>query len=404
MSAAIGGDIERNNAQLGVGQDKAYAPTFEGVNNGQTVKTEAPSAMGGSYDVYWQWDANSKKWNSIDKATYDDNRLKLKAATSIGDQGGPDLAAAEESSSLRYPNKDIGNDSHYVLFQFYEYNPPFGGRSREETAANLTPEIGPPAPDYGYGATKGYDYNQANQYESAGDDYKSILMYMPEDISTGFKANWGGKAVSNIGADALRAAGAEGFKKIGEGIDAIADASQRALALTGSAALRKSIQAITGDVLSNNDIFGGISGAILNPNTELLFDSVDMRNFTLNFKMVPRYADEADVINEICKIFKACTLPSKDPGEVFAQRNDGITAGFIGVPKLCKVHFMVGSNENTYLPKFKMCAITEVSVNYTPDGAYATYNNDAPVATVLSVSFQETKLVFADEILNDTIR
>ena len=30
--------------------------------------------------------------------------------------------------------------------------------------------------------------------------FKDIIMYMPEDISTGFRSNWGGKAFSNIAA------------------------------------------------------------------------------------------------------------------------------------------------------------------------------------------------------------
>lgn len=378
-------------------------PNFQGTIKNQVIKSESKAgAMGTSSTVYYKW--TGTEWVSVSQKEYDDIRLAGKASTSLGKQAGPNLADTKGTGALRYPSKeDIKEDSHYVLFQFFEYNPPFGKRSLEETAVVLNPQIGPEAPDYGYDA-KGYDYNQSNQYDSAGEKYKSIMMYMPEDISTGFKANWAGKAVSNIGADALRSAGAEGFKKIADGIDGIGDAAQRIPALTGSAALRKSIQAITGDAISNNDIFGGISGAILNPNTELLFDGIDMRTFSLNFKMVPRFQDEADTISDICKIFKACTLPSKDPGEVFAQRNDGIVAGFIGVPKLCRVHFMVGSSENKYLPKFKMCAITSVDVNFTPDSSYATYKNDSPVATTLSISFQESKLVFADEILNDTIR
>ena len=37
---------------------------------------------------------------------------------------------------------------------------------------------------------------------------------------------------------------------------------------------------------------------------------------------------------------------------------------------------MKGSVEHEGLPRFKMCAITQVDVNYTPDGAYATYFDD----------------------------
>ena len=69
---------------------------------------------------------------------------------------------------------------------------------------------------------------------------------------------------------------------------------------------------------------------------------------------------------------------------------------------------MRGAIEHKALPRYKMCAITSVDVNYTPDGAYATYNDNdnpgQPVAIELSIGFQETKLVFAEEIENDSIR
>ena len=207
----------------------------------------------------------------------------------------------------------------------------------------------------------------------------------------------------------LKSIGAEG---LGNKLDGLAktgaDAYERIPAIMGATVVRKAIQKITGDVITNDDIFGGTSGAILNPNTELLFNGSDMRNFQLNFKLVPRNFDEAKEINNICKTFKMCTLPSRNPGEVFAASNQGITAGFIGVPNLCKVNFMSGNDEHKVLPRYKMCAVTQVDVNYTPDGAYATYYdpklNSQPVAIELSINFQETKLVFSEEIANDSIR
>lgn len=381
-------------------------PSRPGSIDRQVVKRTA----GGWAAEYYQWSASENKWNEITKEEYDTEVVNAASASSLGSiPGGNGQQALGDTTALRYPSgQDIGAQSHYVMFEFYDYNPPFGGRSPTEAADANNPQsqgkAGPPAPSIAGGAVKGYDYNQTGQYDLAGDKYKTILMYMPEDISTGFKANWGGKAVSNIGANTLRAAGAEGFKKIAGAGKVIDDATQNLLALTGSAALRKSIQSITGDSLSNNDVFGGISGAILNPNTELLFDSIDMRNFTLNFKLVPRYDTEAEVINKICKTFKAAMLPTKDPGKVFSMRNQGIVSSFIGVPKLCRVYFMAGPNENVNLPRFKMCAITEVNVSNTPDGVYATYYDGRPVATSLSISFQETKLVYAEEILDNNIR
>ena len=78
--------------------------------------------------------------------------------------------------------------------------------------------------------------------------------------------------------------------------------------------------------------------------------------------------------------------------------NDFLEAGFIQVPKVCAVNFMRGSNRNHFLPKYKMCAITDVNVNYTPDNVYATFSGSSPVATEIKISFMETKLVFSEDI------
>jgi hypothetical protein len=286
------------------------------------------------------------------------------------------------SGVLKYPKETaMADDSDYVLFEFYDYNPPFGKQTS---------------------ATKG-DYNQASQYTAAS-SYSSIVLYMPEDVSTGFRTNWGGKNFSNIGAGLLRTAGSGGLASMAGNLgDTAGDAFAKVDSMVAAAAINKVVGKITGDNLTNDDIFGSISGAILNPNTELLFGGVDMRNFQLNFKLVPRSQSEADDINAIIKTFKKAMLPSKNAsgtdilGDIAFKDNK---AGFIGVPKVCNVTFMHGSGEHQHLPKYKMCAITSVDVNYTPDGQYATYvdSKGQPVAIGLALNFQETKICFAEDI------
>ena len=336
------------------------------------------------------------------------------------------VGTPKERTLLKYPNgQTIGANSDYVLFQFKKYNPPF--RQREKTSGiksgkrlggfgvnsfsnvsslNIDEKL---LKDY---FSQEVDYNQANQYDDAGKDYPSIIMYMPEDISTGFRGNWGGKAFSTVGAGILTAAGAAGIgNKIAGGFGTMNNASQRVLGIAAAAVLQKSVKAVGGDQLSKDDIFGSISGAIMNPNTELMFQSVDMRNFALKFKLVPRNPNESKEINRIIQVFKACTLPLRNPGQVMGFNdpgkpiNPGVVSGFIGVPNLCRVSFMRGANEHHVLPRYKMLAVTEVSVNHTPDRAYATYRDDGqPVAVELTINFQETKINFAEEVISGSIR
>ena len=64
---------------------------------------------------------------------------------------------------------------------------------------------------------------------------------------------------------------------------------------------------------------------------------------------------------------------------------------------------MAGASIHPYLPQYKLCAISDVSVNYTPDGAYSVYGsndgaNGSPVATELQLTFSETKLIYSQDI------
>ena len=62
------------------------------------------------------------------------------------------------------------------------------------------------------------------------------------------------------------------------------------------------------------------------------------------------------------------------------------------------VTLMTGSSPNEYVSQFKPCAITNVSINYTPDGSWSAYQEGAPVATQLTVQFKELKMLFAEDI------
>ena len=83
-------------------------------------------------------------------------------------------------------------------------------------------------------------------------------------------------------------------------------------------------------------------------------------------------------------------------GNNTAEKNDN--RNYIGVPNLCIVEFMKGKSPHPYLTQFKPCAIKNVNITYTPDGQYSTYRDGSPVATGLTLSFLESKLVYSNEI------
>ena len=397
-------------------------PAAEGSFVGQLKKTGYNGRSGGGVK-YWRWDGSGwvreegqgwwKPYAELDAEIEAQEGLTAEEAQAeferrhdaIKIKASPIPAATVTTgsgSALRYPTAPPITDAHdYVTFQFYKYNPPF--RRRTKTEATIQSEGAQTVTGKDKFTGSLYDYNQVqgtkeeNQYtKSSG--APPIVLYMPEDISTGFRSNWTGKSFGNFATGALRAAGAEGFGKLEGTANTIRNSFETAVPIKGAEALRKLMQKVGGDQISNDDIFGGISGAILNPNVELMYGGTDLRNFTLNYKLVPRDSKEAAIIKQICNQFKRAMLPKLDPGAVFGGTSLGTYAGFIGVPDLVRVAFMHGAKEHDALPRFKMCAITQVDVNYTPDGTYATYYDGNPVAVTLTVSFQETKMVFSEEI------
>ena len=322
--------------------------------------------------------------------------------------------AAAPKGRLSYPTEKVyDNHTDYVKFTFVKYTPPFasleGTSFLDKDGKNVKKDL------TSYQALNLYN-NSIGEFGSAG--LPTILMYMPEDIGASYGANWGGKGFTNFGADAMRGAGSifnsAGFAETaGTAMQTLGNAMTRGQALAAGA-VAGALNALPGKIggsVDANDVLGGVGGVILNPNVELLFSGFELRNFGLNFKMAPRSQKEAVMIRDICTTFKRASLPhfgaapgntvsnafkKNDAKKGTAEKNDN--RNFIGVPNLCIVEFMKGKSPHPYLTQFKPCAIKNVNITYTPDGQYSTYRDGSPVATGLSLSFVESKLVYSNEI------
>lgn len=300
-------------------------------------------------------------------------------------------ATLNTSQSLRYP-KDmlLDNTSDYVLFQFYDYNPPFGPDSQGNPSTTNPVSIN----------LNLNEYNSSVNDASPAEGFKQILLYMPDDIQDAYRGNWEGKKFGSITAGVLSSAGKQGTMKKLESLAKTAKDSANRLAVnTAATAVSELAKSITGDNISSGDVFASVGGVIRNPNVELLFQSMSLRTFDLTFRMSPYYQEETKIIEDIVKEFKRAMLPSYGAGPegVFGIKNSAIGSSFIKVPKLCLVQYMRGSDVHPHLPQYKLCAITDMNVNFTPDNNYSTFSGGGPVSYELKLNFMETKLVFADD-------
>jgi hypothetical protein len=313
------------------------------------------------------------------KAQSEENLKKAAAPMTIGPSAGTTYSG---TGLLKYPFRiPITEQSDYVSFNFYDYKPPF------QTDASDSGANARALPTYrSYSASS----EEANLTPASG--FKPVILYMPEDVNAQYGANWGGAGFGIGYREIAKTVANGGVADFDTLLDSILLGG---LKIAGYKTAVENINKALGGNVSVNQLMGGVSGTIVNPNVEMMYEAPELRGFNLSFKMMSRSKEETAEIKQICTQFKKAMLPSFG-GTTFA--NAAESGALLSVPKIVKVSFMTGNGLNEYVSQFKPCAITSVNINYTPDGAWATYKGGAPVATELQITFKELKLIFANEI------
>lgn len=282
---------------------------------------------------------------------------------------------------LRYPAEfPITEESDYVSFNFYDYKPPFQTDAKD-SGANAQANS----------AYRSYSASAETKNLKPASGFKPVILYMPEDINAQYGANWGGAGFGAVYRELAKGIANGGLPDFGN----LVDVAQGGFKIAGYKTGVENINKALGGNVSVNQLMSGVSGTIVNPNVEMMYEAPELRGFNLSFKMMSRSAKETTSIKQICTQFKKAMLPSFG-GTTLA--NTAESGALLSVPKIVQVSFMTGNGLNEYVSQFKPCAITSVNINYTPDGTWASYKGGAPVATELQITFKELKLIFADEI------
>ena len=328
-----------------------------------------------------------------------------------------------DSKTLRYPNDTyLGADTDYVFFQFGKYNPPFGnqyqkdvmgGNSKFQDGTSGTKKKMKYTPEQKY-APSTYDlYQNSTDLEIKG---PSIILPMPQDLGNEIAQTWQGKQFSGVGRAAVASLAGANMNFTNTALKN-ASGNWQAFQTAITKGALNNLPGLGGN-LEFNDISGSTRGIVMNPNTELLYDSPELREIGMTWKLMPKNIKEARIVKSIVNAFRSASLPSygsqdnpipdwgktvnlKDSRQKKDQSDDTYVLAeenFVHVPWLCKFTFMNGNETHYHVAQFKPCAISKVSVNYTPDGMYSTYTDGSPVATELSINFIESKLIFKGEV------
>jgi hypothetical protein len=163
------------------------------------------------------------------------------------------------------------------------------------------------------------------------------------------------------------------------------------MGLTQDPNVKRAIQLYFAGKAAGINIFSRFGGAVVNPNMELLFNGPQLRPFNFSFRLSPRNEREANQVKGIIRFFKKGMAVRKTDQELFLK-----------APNVFKIVYRNGNNENkphTSINKIKFCALTQCSVDYTPDGSYSVFYDKESTMTQygLTLQFNELEPIFNED-------
>ena len=288
---------------------------------------------------------------------------------------------------LRYPFEAFTDSTDYLQIQAVEYIPiknlnstsslvSTPGSRRNSNTKLSGPAIYLPIPSNVVDGNS-VDYSTSNLNSIAGAAVGGVMKIMKE----GEAFTEGGKL--DVG---------KGLEQMGKGInDALNETSAAAGGLEGIAGFltrqaASSAVNIFGANISPNEILSRQTGEILNPNLELLFGGPTLRSFRFTFQMVARSNAEGLEIKKIIRKLKKDMAP--------ITKNTTIQNTTLKTPRVFELRYKQGASDHSFLHRFKQCFLTDISVNYTAEGTYATYEDGTPVSIKMDLTFKEIEPIY----------
>jgi len=222
----------------------------------------------------------------------------------------------------------------------------------------------------------------------------SVAIYLPPNIANNTGASYQGIEQGALG---LAAAGGGKF------FDAMRrnDFSAAAGILTGTggnliaAGLQKALAGAADlffDSEGASDLYNKAFGNATNPYMEVFFGGMELRTFSYNFTFAPKNQDETNDVQKIIEIFRFHMAPELQ----------GENMRYLTLPSTFDIHYMYQhskdiAKENNFYNKIATCVLTNVAVDYAPNGVKS-FADGAPTAVTMNLSFTETEILTKERI------
>ena len=217
----------------------------------------------------------------------------------------------------------------------------------------------------------------------------TVILPIPGGIQDGVGVGYGDSRMTPL--DMAKANIA--LTTVSEGFTAgISEAGRAAQNVAGAFGDNKKALAavIAGMAAGGQDLLTRTTGAIANPNMELLFNGPELRTFSFQFLLAPRSQEEAKTIIQILRFFKQGMAPIRTKSRLFLKS-----------PHTFQLSYRNSKGQDhKYLNKFKECALANFGVNYTPNGNYSTYEDGVMTAYQMTMTYRELNPIYNDDYGN----
>ncbi len=267
---------------------------------------------------------------------------------------------ARERTSVQAVSFPLDLGEHTFVMNFVKFKMGFVGAPIDDIVCS----IALPLPGTGIVDKAGMKYNQ-DELGIIGGAIGGVTAEINKALGEGGALSTKGNNIPDPGSDELQlmktlsqatgGAGRQAINELGQGLGATAD-----------------------------QLFGNV----VNPHVVLLFKQVDLKTFTLQWKLAPQSRDESQQLKFIIQKIQEMAHPE--------QKTEANGANFfLNYPNQVDL-FYTGVNENLHY--FKRCAITGIEVNYQPEGDNLLFaKTAAPTRVDLQLEFQETEIWTAED-------
>ena len=227
----------------------------------------------------------------------------------------------------------------------------------------------------------------------------NIALYIPNKLVNTGSIGYNGvnfellQAAQGVGSELIAAANNIMSGEIMKAGDDVAAAlgAVGGLGVRAAARIVDDLAGIVGVPLNAAEGLQQVTGLAINPRQQQVFQGVQSRGFDFTFSFAPKNQKEAIQVSKIIRAFRAAAHPSISSN------------AFLNIPdefeiRYYKIHEDGVVAENLFLNKIGRCALTNVSVDYTPNGINATFEDGSPVRTSMTLQFTELRPLTRDDI------